>query len=127
MIRKIIAIIVLVMMFTSCDKLLSFFVSPNYYVPALKFGWTVDNVNSKIVGDPAYFYNFDPNSPGVEWQLFWNILPNSLYFQEYWGSDTNVSESNTGMPFELMNYENIDSPLFYLNLLFRHDFNMGSK
>ncbi len=111
MIKKIIIIIIITMIMTSCDRLLSFLISPAYYIPAVKTAWTVDMANSRIVGDSLY-YNSDDNI----WQLNW--VPDTLRFQDYSG-DSSVSTEE--FPFEMRDYDRIDSPLFYLKLLFAFD------
>ncbi len=112
MIKKILSIIFLVLVISSCDLFMSFLVSPVYNIPASRVGWTVDMVNYRIIGDSEYFRD-------NEWNLHWNSVDNTLRFNDYHG-DTIIQ--TTGFPPELSDYDRVDGPLFYLELLFRHDF-----
>ena len=113
--NKFIILICIVILLTSCDEILSFFVSPGYNIPAHKFGWTVDMANSHIVGDLAYFpvYGNDENS----WSIYW--VPDTLILNL--GSNNSLV-STLDFPFEIQKYDNVNSPMFYLLLLFKYDF-----
>lgn len=113
MIRKILSITILVFIISSCDILLSFLVSPVYNIPVSRSGWTVDNATFRITGDSEYFGT-------EEWPLQW-LGGNTLLFNSYNDGD-NRNVSTLGFPLEMSKYEKVDSPLFYLNLLFKHDF-----
>ena len=116
MIKRIFAVGIFVFIITSCDLFLSFIVSPVYNIPVFRAAWTVENGNARIVGDPAYFSNSDPQD--VEWQLFW--VPNTLLFQSN-NNDFSYLTPLTGMPLEIKKLDKVDSPVFYLQLLFGYD------
>ncbi len=113
MIRKALIVIVVIFIITSCDALLSFWVSPVYNIPVSRSGWTVDMANFRITGDSEYFGT-------EEWPLQW-LGGNTLLFNSYNDGD-NRNVSTLGFPLEMSKYEKVDSPLFYFNLLFKHDF-----
>lgn len=115
MIRKVLIIIIVIFIITSCDALLSFWVSPVYNIPVSRSGWTVDMVaNSRIIGDSEYYGD-------QEWPLDWAPGNNTLLFRDY-NDDDNVNVSTLGFPLEMSKYSKVNSPLFYLNLLFKHEF-----
>ena len=117
MMRKALMIIMLILIITSCDILMSFWVSPVYNIPVFRAAWTVDSANGRIIGDPDYFYTND--SQDVEWQLGWTGA--NLLIQNN-NNDFSYLTPLTGMPLEITEYDQVDSPLFYLQLLFGFDF-----
>lgn len=112
MIKKALIIIVVIFIFTSCDALLSFWVSPVFNIPVSRSGWTVDMANFRITGDSEYFED-------QEWPLDWQQINNTLLFRDYY--DDNINVSTLGFPLEMSKYSKVNSPLFYLNLLFKHE------
>ncbi len=116
--KKNLIIVIIVMLLSSCDKLPSFFISPGYYIASPKFGWTIDSSENRLYEDPVnnqhYTNSHNPN-------LYWGT--NALLFQ-------NLSSGNSliglGFPTELLQYNNIDSPLYYLYLFFQHDFSSNT-
>lgn len=113
MIKKALIIIIVIFIITSCDILISFWVSPVYNIPVSRSGWTVDMANSRIIGDSEYFED-------QGWSLNWIPGNNTLLFRDYY--DDNINVSTLGFPLEMSKYSKVNSPLFYLNLLFKHDF-----
>jgi len=111
MIKKILSIIVFVFLISSCDTMLSFWVSPVFNIPAIRVGWTVDSVNYRIIVDSE-----DNNSD--ESPLRWDGLVNTLLLRDYYG-DYNLPP--TGFPEEMSEYNKVNSPLFYLSLLFKNE------
>jgi hypothetical protein len=118
-IKKILGLTILVFLITSCDLFLSFLVSPVYNIPVFRAAWTVDN--ARIVGDPAYFSNSD--TQGVEWQLGWTAGPNLLIQNN--NNDFSYLTPLSGMPLDIKKLDKVESPLFYLELLFGYDFPGG--
>ena len=117
MIKKILSITIMVFIITSCDMLLSFWVSPVYNIPAARAGWTVDNADFRIIGDSDCFGD-------TEWPLNWVNGNNTLLFRDYNDGDNKISTS--GFPSEMSGYDNGDSPLFYLHLLFKCGFGIDT-
>jgi hypothetical protein len=109
--RKFICIIIFIFILSSCDLFLSFLVSPVYNIPVFRAAWTVDAANNKIIGDQKYFSD---NNNAIEWTLNWDgtILKSGEMNSEY-------RVILNGLPKEILNYNYVDSPLFYLNLLFK--------
>lgn len=98
---------------------MSFWVSPVYNIPVFRAGWTVDNANVRIVGDSSYFVSED--SADAEWTLTW--IPDLLQIQSF-SNNINYLIPLNGMPLEIQEYDRVDSPFFYLELLFNQSFDI---
>ena len=111
MIKKLFIITAVIFLISSCDILMSFWISPVFNIPVSRSGWTVDA--ARIIGDSEYYGD-------QEWPLNWVTGTNTLLFSDY--HDDNINVSTLGFPLEMSKYERVNSPLFYFYLLFRHDF-----
>ncbi len=109
-------IIFFVLLLSSCDILTSFWVSPVFYIPSLKTAWTIDSGNNKIIGDSYYYGNDD-------WYLEWDNATNVIRISDYHSDRYNSSIA--GFPNEILEYDYVNSPIFYFSLLFQDSFTGG--